>query len=98
LFTGVGVDASTSGGNRHRPPAGEHRRRLAEEGKAVKIRVDVGSCQGHQMCAILAPDLFGSDDEGYGIVLGGGEVPAGSEGLAQRAAASCPEQAVVVED
>lgn len=55
-------------------------------------------CQGHQMCAILAPDLFGSDDEGYGTVLIDGEVPVAREEDARRAAASCPELAVLVEE
>lgn len=64
----------------------------------MKIRIDMERCQGHQMCAIVAPEVFGSDDEGYGTVLIDGEVPIEQEELARRAAASCPEQAVVVED
>lgn len=38
----------------------------------MRVRVDSELCQGHQMCAIVAPDLFGSDDEGFGRLLGGG--------------------------
>ena len=35
----------------------------------MHVRIDAELCQGHQMCAIRAPELFGSDDEGYGTVL-----------------------------
>jgi ferredoxin len=50
------------------------------------------------MCAIVAPDLFGSDEEGYGTVLVDGTLPADQEEPAHKAQASCPERAVLVED
>ena len=31
--------------------------------------VDAQMCHGHQMCAIAAPENFGSDDLGYAVVL-----------------------------
>ena len=43
----------------------------------MKIRIDSERCQGHGRCYDLAPGLFGDDDEGYGMVLGDGAVPAG---------------------
>ena len=73
----------------------------------MRVRIDSELCQGHQMCAIVAPKLFGSDDEGFGRVLGdgvlgdgvlnGGEVAPELASDARRAAESCPEQAVIVE-
>jgi ferredoxin len=60
----------------------------------VKIRIDPERCQGHGRCYDLAPDLFGDDDEGYGMVLGGGVVSPGLEREARLAVANCPEQAI----
>jgi len=63
----------------------------------VKVSIDMSRCQGHGRCYDLAPDLFDEDDEGYGQVRGGGEVPAGSEPNAQLAEANCPEHAITIE-
>jgi ferredoxin len=64
----------------------------------MKVRIDAELCQGHQMCAIQAPEVFGSDEMGDGVVLIEGEVPAEHEAAARRSAGSCPERAVIVED
>jgi ferredoxin len=64
----------------------------------MRVRIDAELCQGHQMCAIRAPELFGSDDEGYGTVLVAGDVPTELEASARQALTSCPERAVIVED
>ena len=50
------------------------------------------------MCAIQAPDVFGADELCDGIVLIDGDVPAEHEAAARRAAGSCPERAVIIED
>ena len=63
----------------------------------MRVRIDDEQCQGHQMCAIRAPELFGSDDEGNGVVLISGDVPAELEDAARKAVASCPERAITVE-
>lgn len=63
----------------------------------MRVRIDAELCQGHQMCAIRAPELFGSDDEGYGTVLIGDVVPVDLEASARQAVASCPERAVIAE-
>ena len=62
----------------------------------MKLQLDSGRCQGHGRCYDLAPDLFGDDEEGYGFVIGTGEVPPGREHDAQLAAANCPERAINV--
>lgn len=64
----------------------------------MKVTIDHERCEGHQMCAVLAPALFDSDDLGNGVVVGDGTVPEGMENTAQQAAQSCPERAIIVED
>ena len=66
--------------------------------KPLRVSVDGGRCQGHQMCAIAAPELFESDDYGYAHAIGDGMVPPHLETSAHRAAANCPERAVVLEE
>ena len=63
----------------------------------MQVRIDAALCQGHQMCAIRAPEVFGSDDEGYGTVLIEGDLPAELEESARQAVTACPERAVSVE-
>jgi ferredoxin len=63
----------------------------------VKVHLDPGLCQGHGRCYDLAPELFGDDEEGYGVVLGDGVVPPGKEQDARLAAANCPERAITVD-
>lgn len=60
----------------------------------MKLTIDTSKCQGHGRCYDLSPDLFADDDEGYGVVRGDGEVPAGKEEEAKRAIANCPEGAI----
>lgn len=62
----------------------------------MKLQINSERCQGHGRCYDLVPDLFGDDDEGYGMVLGDGVVPAGKEHDARRAASNCPERAIEV--
>ena len=64
----------------------------------MKVRVLDDACHGHQMCAIAAPEVFGSDDYGNAVVLIEGDIPADLEAKARRAEANCPERAIVVED
>jgi ferredoxin len=64
----------------------------------MKVRIDSGRCQGHGRCYDIAPGLFTEDDEGYGMVLGDGQVPPGGERDAQLAVVNCPEYAVAVEE
>ena len=64
----------------------------------VKVRVIEGRCQGHQMCAIAAPEIFGSDDIGNATVLISGDIPADLEQKARRAEGNCPERAIEIID
>jgi ferredoxin len=67
-------------------------------GAVMRLRIDAETCTGHGRCYELAPEAFEPDDDGHGVVLHGGEVPAGLEELARRAANNCPERAITVEE
>jgi ferredoxin len=64
----------------------------------VRVLIDHDRCQGHGRCYDLAPDLFGEDEDGYGVVLGDGRVPPGREEDARLAEANCPEAAVGLDE
>jgi ferredoxin len=64
----------------------------------MRLLLDNDRCQGHQMCAIAAPELFGSDEIGNAVLLVEGDVPSELEAKARRAAANCPERAITVQD
>lgn len=62
----------------------------------MRIALDTDRCTGHGRCYSLAPELFDSDDDGYGQVVHP-EVPDGLEEQARTAALSCPENAITLE-
>jgi ferredoxin len=64
----------------------------------MKVVVDAGSCHGHQMCAIAAPEIFGSDEIGNAVVLITQEIPQHLVAKVRRAEANCPERAIVIEE
>jgi ferredoxin len=61
----------------------------------MRIRVDRTVCQGHALCAGVAPDLFTLDEEGYSNV-DETEVPIELQDLARRGMQTCPERAITV--
>lgn len=65
----------------------------------MKVCVDLAKCQGHTLCAIIAPELFELDEQdGHAILIPpGGEIPDHLQADAARAIESCPEQALFVE-
>ena len=64
----------------------------------MRLRLDHERCQGHGRCYALAPELFESDDEGYAVLRGDGEVAPGLERQARLAVDNCPEYAIELED
>jgi ferredoxin len=63
----------------------------------MKVHVDPQRCQGHTLCAMIAPDMFTlSDLDGTSSAVCE-VVPPDQEELVQEAARSCPEQAIVIE-
>jgi ferredoxin len=63
----------------------------------VKVSVDGSRCQGHTLCAMIAPDSFELDDVDGHASPTSEVVPADQENAVNEAAHSCPEQAIVVE-
>ena len=63
----------------------------------MRVRVDPERCQGHTLCAMIAPDMFAlSDVDGTSSAVTE-VVPADQEELVYEAARSCPEQAIETE-
>jgi ferredoxin len=65
-------------------------------GENVKVYVDPERCQGHTLCAMIAPQIFQLDEvDGHSSAIDG-EVPADQESNAAEAIRSCPEQAISI--
>ncbi len=64
----------------------------------MKVSVDSSRCQGHTLCAMIAPDSFElSDIDGSSSPVNE-IVPADQEEAVREAAHSCPEQAISIEE
>jgi ferredoxin len=64
----------------------------------VKVWVDPERCQGHTLCAMIAPDSFQlSDIDGSSSAISE-LVSADQQDQVREAAQSCPEQAILVTD
>lgn len=64
----------------------------------MKVRVDPDKCQGHTLCAMEAPEAFElSEFDGHATARFE-DVPPELEGKIRDAAATCPEQAIIVSD
>jgi ferredoxin len=62
----------------------------------VKVTVDPERCQGHTLCAMIAPKVFELDEiDGHSSPVSE-DVPAGQEDKVRQAVQSCPEQAISV--
>ena len=59
--------------------------------------IDQEMCAGHGRCYTLAPGSFTPDDNGYGTPTGRPETERDPAEL-RRIVASCPEQAISIED
>ena len=62
----------------------------------MKVRVDESRCQGHTLCAMIAPESFELDDvdgRAHAVVE---DVPEEHRDSVREAANSCPEQAISV--
>lgn len=64
----------------------------------MKVWVDSQRCQGHTLCAMIAPDSFElSDIDGTASPVDE-VVPAAQQDAVREAAQSCPEQAISIEE
>lgn len=64
----------------------------------MHVTIDPARCTGHGRCYSVAPEVFESDDDGFGRLLGDGTVTAELADKAELGRASCPEQAITIAD
>lgn len=65
----------------------------------MKISIDQQRCEGHGRCWETAPELVADDEDGRGVVRDpAAAIAAEHLDQARRAAAVCPERAVVLSD
>ncbi|MFW0785580.1 ferredoxin [Gordonia sp. CPCC 206044] len=64
----------------------------------MKVFVDGARCQGHTLCAMIAPDMFELDEmDGHSTPVAQ-DVPTEQEAKVREAVRSCPEQAISIEE
>ncbi|MFF0497355.1 ferredoxin [Nocardia aobensis] len=62
----------------------------------MKVRVDPERCQGHTLCAMVAPKSFVlSEIDGHSAAVSE-DVPPDQEEQVREAAQSCPERAITI--
>lgn len=62
----------------------------------MKVRVDSERCQGHTLCAMIAPEIFELRDvDGHSSVVQE-DVPPDQEAQVIEAVNSCPERAISI--
>ncbi|MFE0645401.1 ferredoxin [Streptomyces sp. NPDC058877] len=62
----------------------------------MRVSIDQNACIGAGQCALISPDVFTQDDDGFGGVIPGRETT--TTPLAREAARACPVRAVTVQD
>lgn len=64
----------------------------------MRVKVDPNLCQGHTLCALVAPAVFLLSDLDGHAYAPAEELPGELRPLVERAVAGCPEQAIAVSD
>ncbi len=64
----------------------------------MRVSIDAERCQGHGRCFNLAPDVFGFDELGNGVVLVVEPADERTRRLATLAEVNCPEHAIALDD
>lgn len=65
----------------------------------MRVVADLDKCQGHGLCRMSAPDVFGvTVEEGQVIVKFTDEIPEELDDAAALGVDSCPELALAIED
>lgn len=62
----------------------------------MKVKVDSERCQGHTLCAMIAPKVFQLNEIDGHSSVSNEEVPADQEEQAREAAHTCPERAISI--
>jgi ferredoxin len=60
----------------------------------MRIDIDTARCEGHGLCAQVAPQVFDLDDDDLVILRQVGQIPADLEAAAASGARSCPVAAL----
>jgi ferredoxin len=63
--------------------------------RRVRIHIDDAACTGHGRCYALAPEIFGSDDQGRSHLLLT-DIPCELRDKARNAVSNCPEEALSI--
>ena len=64
----------------------------------MKVAVDPDRCQGHTLCAWVAPDVFRlGDDDGHAYVDDPDVAPEHEQAV-RKAALNCPEGAILISE
>ncbi|GGJ41052.1 ferredoxin [Streptomyces brasiliensis] len=63
----------------------------------TKAVIDTDKCVGHGQCAMMAPDVFDLDADGYARVIAA-DITGDLRRDTETAAMACPEQAIGIED
>ena len=62
----------------------------------MKVRVDAQRCQGHTLCAMIAPKMFQLDEvDGHSSPVSE-DVPDDQQEQVSEAAHTCPERAITI--
>jgi len=61
------------------------------------VRVDPARCQGHTLCAMIAPEMFTLSEVDGSSSAVSEVVPPDQQDRVREAAHSCPEQAILIE-
>ena len=64
---------------------------------AVRVRLDVGLCQGHAVCMSEAPDVFRVEEGAQTVTVLRHDVPADRRADVERAVRHCPTHALSLE-
>ena len=64
----------------------------------MRVYLDAGTCQGHNRCYSLAPDLFDVDDLGQAMLINDRPKTGDAQHRARLAASNCPEFAITIAD
>jgi ferredoxin len=62
------------------------------------VRIDQERCQGHTLCAIAAPKIFGFNDEDGHAFVAVDRISEGDLAAVEAAIATCPEAAISLVD
>lgn len=60
----------------------------------MKVKVEAERCQGHARCAMICPEVFDLDEEGFVVLLAEEIDDPVVAGRVRDAVANCPERAI----